>query len=635
MVFNDSQWIWISDSFDENEYGEFIERFENSGSSVSIRLSVCGDYTLFVNGEFVETNQYPDFEYYKVYDTIDLSAYLKDGKNTVRILVWYFGKAGMRYLTPKPGLIYEIVDKDGILAASGTDTLSRKSLTYISNLEKKISPQFGYSFTYDATKEDNWDIGFSPSVIIGEKKDFFPRPTKKQVLGEMVKGTVISTDKNRIMLDFGRELVGLCELSFTSEKVQNINVSYSECLESGKVKRIIGPRDFSFDYVAKEGKNLYVNRMFRIAARYVEIESECGIDLDYIGIIPQFYPIEENKVTLENELDQRIYNLCLNSLKLCMMEHFVDCPWREQCLYAYDSRNQMLAGYFAFKNGNADYVRANLLLMSKDKREDNLLSICFPCGEDLTIPSFSLYYIQAVSEYIDYTGDLSLAEEVFGKMEALLGAFYDNMTDGVVHTFSGANHWNFYDWTEFAQSEPWLDTPRKPDFLVNSIFMYALNAFEHICEKLGKENRFKIATDGLKEKLIDLFYDKNSGTFCIADASKEVANELPNSLAILLGILPDAEEKKLVEKLARGELDDCTLSMKPFKYDALLKADKEKYLPMIMDEIRTQYKIMLDAGATATWETIDGADAFDGAGSLCHGWSAIPIYYYHKFGFVK
>ena len=38
---------------------------------------------------------------------------------------------------------------------------------------------------------------------------------------------------------------------------------------------------------------------------------------------------------------------------------------------------------------------------------------------------------------------------------------------------------------------------------------------------------------------------------------------------------------------------------------------------------------MLDHGATTVWEDDEGAAAFDNAGSLCHGWSAIPIYYFH------
>ncbi|MFQ7077041.1 MAG: hypothetical protein ACLRSW_03420 [Christensenellaceae bacterium] len=35
---------------------------------------------------------------------------------------------------------------------------------------------------------------------------------------------------------------------------------------------------------------------------------------------------------------------------------------------------------------------------------------------------------------------------------------------------------------------------------------------------------------------------------------------------------------------------------------------------------------MLKRGATTFWETIKGEADFEGAGSLCHGWSAVPVY---------
>ena len=38
------------------------------------------------------------------------------------------------------------------------------------------------------------------------------------------------------------------------------------------------------------------------------------------------------------------------------------------------------------------------------------------------------------------------------------------------------------------------------------------------------------------------------------------------------------------------------------------------------------------AETTETTETEDGADAFDQAGSLCHGWSAMPVYFYYAYG---
>ena len=75
---------------------------------------------------------------------------------------------------------------------------------------------------------------------------------------------------------------------------------------------------------------------------------------------------------------------------------------------------------------------------------------------------------------------------------------------------------------------------------------------------------------------------------------------------------------------------DCSLAMKCFKYDALISTGKRRWKQRILDEIRADYKAMLDVGATSVWETVDGAKAFSNAGSLCHGWSAIPVYYLRK-----
>ena len=40
---------------------------------------------------------------------------------------------------------------------------------------------------------------------------------------------------------------------------------------------------------------------------------------------------------------------------------------------------------------------------------------------------------------------------------------------------------------------------------------------------------------------------------------------------------------------------------------------------------------MLYAGATSFWETTNGASDFGFAGSLCHGWSAVPIYIFWRY----
>ena len=55
----------------------------------------------------------------------------------------------------------------------------------------------------------------------------------------------------------------------------------------------------------------------------------------------------------------------------------------------------------------------------------------------------------------------------------------------------------------------------------------------------------------------------------------------------------------------------------------------------IKDDIKKTYSYMLENDATTFWETIVGAEDFGGAGSLCHGWSALPIYYYNLFGMTR
>jgi len=82
--------------------------------------------------------------------------------------------------------------------------------------------------------------------------------------------------------------------------------------------------------------------------------------------------------------------------------------------------------------------------------------------------------------------------------------------------------------------------------------------------------------------------------------------------------------------LAAGDagLTPTTLSMVCFKYDALLLVDRNRYREQILTELDTKYKKMLDWGATSFWETELGEKDFHNAGSLCHGWSAMPIYYY-------
>ena len=626
-IFEKSKFIWIDDE-NIDTYGEFYATFKADNSPVC-RLSVDGDYTLFINGKYVSSNQYGDYEHYKIYDEIDLSGYIVRGENHFAILAHHFGKDSQRYKKYQAGVIFEVVENNEIILASDENILSRKSYAYISGIGREITGQLGFSYTYDAKKEDLWQVGqgenLKKSVGVSKKCDFYPRPNKKLVLKDTVYGDVITNENGtHFVIDLGKEVTGL--LTFELSGKADINIAYGESLTDGRVRKIIGGRNFSIDYFSKDGINIFTHYMLRFACRYLEINATSPVVLHKIGVIPQVYPVKRKEIPVLNETDKKIYEACVNTLELCMMEHYVDCPWREQCLYAFDSRNQMLSGYYAFEYGNLEYVRSNLLLMSKDRRDDGLMSICYPCGIDLTIPSFSLHYVTSVKEYLLHTKDVSLFFEVKGKMDEILSTFVSRIENGLVPTFEGYNHWNFYDWSPYSEGALFQKANKEFDFLLNCLLIIALKNYRNICDLTNCSFDYENVLLELQKATKKSFFDKEKGLFFVKEDGSYT--ELANSLGILAELCTQDEEKFIANALKNNELISCSLSFKCFKYDALLYVN-EQYKDDVFSEIRKTYLKMAKRTNTV-WETDEGEVAFDNAGSLCHGWSAIPIYYYNK-----
>ena len=87
-AFEKAKWIWVEKNALPDSYGEFYDEFTWGGEEIECLLSCDGDYTLFVNGEYVASNQYGDFEYYKIYDELDLTPFLQTGENKMAVLVY-------------------------------------------------------------------------------------------------------------------------------------------------------------------------------------------------------------------------------------------------------------------------------------------------------------------------------------------------------------------------------------------------------------------------------------------------------------------------------------------------------------------------------------------------------------------
>ena len=623
--FSKAEWIWNSLNYRADEYAEFRFNFDGkSNKKTIINIASDSNYNLYVNGILVSFGQYADFPTYKVYDNIDITKFLV-GDNLVEILVWYYGRDTQTYIIDKPGVIFEVVADNECIISSGVHIESRLSSKYAQHYEKLLTKQLGFSFKYFGKEMPSEE--FCSSVIIDKSKNLFPRPNERLVLrdGEAVSKTIL--DDGSYLIDMGKETCGFLRLDFDSVIEQNIVIAYGQFLDNGTVKRHIGDMDFSVEYVAKQGENAYVNCFRRLSGRYLQIFTEQPIKIRYAGICSVDYPLVASNPNFKNQLRNQIYNISVRTLQNCMHEHYEDTPWREQALYTMDSRNEMLCTYYAF--GDYKFARSNLVLISKGLREDGLLSICYPAGRDIPIPMFSLIYPVQVYEYIQYSGDKSIIYEVKEVLDVIVKTFERKIDSklGLIPQFPYPC-WNYYEWSDKSSNEEQIERketdfyPTRYDLILNCMYLICLEHYRKICLLCGEEYKYNETL--IRSSIKDTFYVKEKGLFKANDGEEEFFTALGNSLAVLAGL---GNSQVVENMLATKEVVPITLSMSTFFYEALLSVDKE-YAQYIVDDIDMRYGRMVEQGATTFWETEKGVSSLDHTGSLCHGWSAMPIYYY-------
>lgn len=625
-----SRWIWNEKAVGNDTYVEFFTVFTClSSDEIVLKLSFDGFADVTFNGKpifFSACGDYPDYKYM---DEIKLSG-VKNGRNKIVFKVWHHGTPAFTYHPATAGLFFEIYKNGELFVVSNKDVPSRVMRKYFNGQCKEMNFALGLSFSYDNTKREG---KFIQSCEVDKSYEFHPRRIKNLTLSKKL-ATKIEMRENSAIIDMGFETSGFLHLDFISERNQKINISYGEYLtpEGNVNANPTNWLDFNFTFIAKKGRNQYENRFRRLGGRYIQVAWESPIEINYIGIKEVNYPSILIDRKIENKKDREIYDLCVRSLQLCMHEHYEDCPWREQGLYAFDSRNQMLFGYYAFKT--YEFQRANLVLLSKSVGENGLLTITAispkkSARNDGGIPFFSLAFIMAVSEYVEHSGDKTLIDEVGTVVEGIFSLF-NSMKDntGLIVNFDKPT-WNFFEWGRYRAGGDENNPKRNRKYhnlILNCMYLLAKEKYARISGKT-----FNDEAEEMKRALKDMFYVKETGLYQHTTKFKKRYCQLANALVVLCGL----EGKEYAKNLVKSKrLSKATLAMKPFVYDALLEADKE-YADFILKDIRKIFGKMLKVGATSTWETEDGVKAFGGVGSLCHAWAAFAPYYYTILGIAK
>ena len=678
--------IWIGPETEGvNLYADFfLPLTVLAGRSYSLTVAADADLAIY-DGDSPRPlffHLFPDDGITGTRETVVLTPWLSTGEHLLKITVYCPNADFSTYRKNRPYLRF-LLTEDGIpVLRSDERILCRKNPCYRSGDVPKVSSQLGYSFDYDGTIRELPEA-IPATVIDGLPRDTAVRQlprldlsqeiTPKEILSGTWKDGSDSADRPAKRMqdavldeadcpyaysvyDLSREETGYLAIRTNAPAPTELLIGYGEFLESGRCRTAIGNRNFAFRIKVPAGHFEFFAPFLRLGLRYLQIFAAGG----EISVVPTLvravYPVTEKPLYAPvGTIHERIERVARHTLHLCMHDHFEDCPWREQALYAMDGRSEMLAAYYAF--GETAISAASLRLLARSLRDDSLLELCAPARVSITIPGFSAAFVIAVKEYFDRSGDGDTVDELLPVCYEILSGFYGRMKHHgwLLPAYRQKEYWNFYEWSdglagsigkEGSPCEMTYDAP------LMALVSMAFTAYGELLMKLGtlrkdpdvydKGDAALHCSEELNERLNEYFWDDAAGLYrtrlgvSLSDASPYPLDpphfaELTQELCVVCGAA-DARLPALLDRIYRRDgMIPSTLSMGIFRYEALMRSP-DVYGSKVLNELAERFGRMLEAGATTFWETDLGARDFGGAGSLCHGWSAFPIYLYAKYG---
>ncbi len=690
-IFKGAHWIWQKDSFEVNAHIDLSAKFFTyTGREYYFCVSADSNYALYIDDRFIESGQFPDYHEYKVYDRINITPYVASGENQLHLIGYCQNEDSSTYRKGKPGVIFSVlernVDEEASILVSNENILAAKSVNYLSAGVEKITGQLSYSFRYDATKTRVMSVTEKACIVDGMPEKLYPRPVKKLEIQPNIptKITAVGTfmenggntcaekmqlsylaykplpsvrrlpceagvkleypdgDGIYTVIDTGAENVGFISLDFEVENECDVFIGWGEHLEDMRIRTSVGGRNFAALYRAKAGRNTFLYPLKRSGLRYMSLHFYThSVNIHYIGIRPTVYPVSKVPYfKCADTLHNKIYDISRRTLLMSMHDHYEDCPWREQALYTMDSRNQMLCGYYVF--GEYDFPKASLRLLSLAIRDDDQLELCSPARVPVVIPSFSDMFIVQLHEYLLYSGDIEFIKEMLPTAKRIADGFIKRTSENGLQTpLKEAFYWNFYEWSNglSGAKRGYTDEELTYDAPLCAYCSLAYNALSEMYRITGEEELaayYANERDKINEKANEFFWDENEGayySFVHASTGKAYhLAELTQALMVSCGACPEPRLSKVLKTLVSPDARfvPVTISHSIFKYDALMKKPM-LYASAVFRSVADIWGNMLYNGATTFYETADGADAFGYAGSLCHGWSAVPSYLYFKY----
>ncbi|HAK77892.1 MAG TPA: alpha-rhamnosidase [Runella sp.] len=672
-----AQWIAVPNASNDG-YGVYLFRktIELASKPSNYKIHVSGDnrYKLFVNSTLVSMGPARGDIAHWNYETVDISGYLKAGKNTIAAQVWNEGEFKPEaQITYRTGFILQgatsaekdintnntwLCEKDNSFAP----LVFRTRGYYVAGAGEirtmASSPKNWQSEDFD---DKNWQKarpvgGGVPKNMLGafgtmsgwmlvpsiipqmELKD---ERLVKVVSNEGITGLpadfpakksnvlIPANSKVTIVLDQSYLTNAYPNVEFSGGKAATITLRYAEALFTKALgkgnrnetagKNFVGRAD---SLISDGGQSQKFTSLTYRTYRYLQLsivtQNEAITLNDIYGTFTG-YPFQMNAKLAANQPEMdKMLEIGWRTARLCAYETYMDCPYYEQLQYIGDGRIQALVSLY--NSGDDRLVKNAINLMDFSRTPEGVTLSRHPSYTPQFIPTFSLWYIGMLQDYARYGADTEFVKSKINGTRQILDYFKNyQQADG---RLKNTPQWMFTDWVDNFKEWKAGAGPMSANgtsAVLDFQLLWAYQVAADLETKLGNAAfaaQYQKEIAALKKTIRANYWDSSKKLFADREEKDEFSQHT-NSLAILTGMASSEEATQIAQSLlTNNQLAPASIYFKYYLHQALIKAGKGNDYLKWLDKWRENIQM----GLTTWAETSD----VDKTRSDCHAWGSSP-----------
>jgi alpha-L-rhamnosidase len=665
-----------------HEFGVFhfrrVFELDIKPSSFVVHVSADNRYRLFVNGEPVSSGpQRSDLMHWR-YETVDLAAHLRPGRNVLATLVWNWGAERpvaqfsrqtaflLQGNSPREAVVntgpeWKVLRNEGYApipvpgnavggyyASPPGEALDARRYPWgwtqldfseagwlaaaagegprASRTQARASNPFG--------EAGGWQLVARSIPPMEESPVRFAAVRRSEGLaaagGGFLRGTsdlvVPARTRAVLLLDQGHLTNAFAVLQTSGGAGSTVALVYAEALKDAQGnkrnrneidgKTIAGVRD---EFRPDGGERRRFQTLWFRTYRYVQLEIETGGEAlrihDLHGIFVG-YPFEL-VARFDSDLAwlADMWEINWRGARLCAWETYFDTPYYEQLQYVGDTRIQALITLYMSNDDRL--VRQAIEHFDLSRIPEGITASRYPSDLGQYIPTFSPIWVAMVHDYWMHRDAPEFVRGFLPGIRSVLGWFEQRVDE--TGLLGPIPWWPYVDWARgWGRGVP-PGGAEGHSTVISLQFVYALERAAELEEGLGVPglaDRYRSLAQKVRDAVRSRSWNPARGLFRDTPEG-DTYSQQANVMAVLTDTVAPGEQAAVMERvLSDATLTQSTYYFSYYQLEALRKAGLgERYIDQL-----APWRGMLDLGLTTVPETPEPTR------SDSHAWSAHPNY---------